>query len=103
MRRAVFPSLYGGFGLPVADAMANGVPVACNDIPALREVAGEAAGISIPTWRRRPEAMVAIAQDAGLRARLVASGNERAAEYMDVDRMANDYWQLFERARARMT
>jgi glycosyltransferase involved in cell wall biosynthesis len=34
---------YEGFGLPVLEAMARGVPVACSDLPALREVAGEAA------------------------------------------------------------
>jgi glycosyltransferase involved in cell wall biosynthesis len=39
----VFPSLYEGFGLPVLEAMARGVPVACSDRGALVEVAGDAA------------------------------------------------------------
>lgn len=39
----VFPSLYEGFGQPVLEALACGCPVACTDLPALREVAGEAA------------------------------------------------------------
>jgi glycosyltransferase involved in cell wall biosynthesis len=34
----VFPSLYEGFGIPVAEAMASGTPVVCSDIPVLREV-----------------------------------------------------------------
>lgn len=39
----VFPSLYEGFGQPVLEAMACGCPVACSEIPALVEVAGDAA------------------------------------------------------------
>ena len=39
----VFPSLYEGFGLPAIEALAAGTPLVCSDIPALREVAGEAA------------------------------------------------------------
>ena len=39
----VLTSLYEGFGLPVLEAMVRGVAVACSDIPALREVSGNAA------------------------------------------------------------
>jgi glycosyltransferase involved in cell wall biosynthesis len=37
----VMPSLHEGFGLPLAEAMAAGVPAVASDIPALREVGGE--------------------------------------------------------------
>ena len=37
----VMPSLYEGFCMPVAEAMACGTPVACSDIPALREICKE--------------------------------------------------------------
>jgi alpha-1,3-rhamnosyl/mannosyltransferase len=39
----VFPSLYEGFGLPVLEAMACGVPVVCSNVSSLPEVAGDAA------------------------------------------------------------
>lgn len=39
----ILPSLMEGFGLPVLEAMANNCPVLASDIPALREVCGDAA------------------------------------------------------------
>jgi len=37
----VFPSKFEGFGIPLLEAMASKVPVACSDIPVLHEVAGD--------------------------------------------------------------
>lgn len=39
-RGFIYPSLFEGFGMPVLEAMAAGVPIACSDIPPLREIAG---------------------------------------------------------------
>jgi len=44
----VLPSREEGFGLPVLEAMAAGVPVVCSDLPALREVAGGLATLVPP-------------------------------------------------------
>ena len=44
----VQPSLWDGFGLPVAEAMALGVPVVAADRGALPEVAGDAARLVDP-------------------------------------------------------
>ena len=49
----VHPSLYEGFGLVVAEAMARGVPVACADATALPETAGGAAELFDPHDSRR--------------------------------------------------
>jgi glycosyltransferase involved in cell wall biosynthesis len=38
---AAFPTRAEGFGLPVIEALARGVPVACADLPVLREVGGD--------------------------------------------------------------
>ena len=39
----VFPSVYEGFGIPIIDAQAFGIPVLCSDIPVFKEIAGEGA------------------------------------------------------------
>ncbi len=44
----VFPSLYEGFGIPVAEAFHCHVPVACSNVSALPEVAGDAAELFDP-------------------------------------------------------
>ncbi len=38
----VYPSTFEGFGMPVLEAMAAGLPVACSSIAPLREIAGDA-------------------------------------------------------------
>jgi glycosyltransferase involved in cell wall biosynthesis len=44
----VLPSIYEGFGLPLVEAMASGTPAVASDIPALREVGGDAVRYAPP-------------------------------------------------------
>jgi glycosyltransferase involved in cell wall biosynthesis len=75
----VFPSLAEGFGLPVLEAMARGVPVACSDRSSLPEVAGDAALLFDPEDPRAiADALRRLPAEAE---RLRAAGQARAATF----------------------
>ncbi|HEY7562810.1 MAG TPA: glycosyltransferase family 1 protein [Gaiellaceae bacterium] len=78
----VLPSLIEGFGLPVLEAMARGIPVACSDRPALPEVAGDAALLFDPTDQAAvTDAVRRLITDAELRTSLAKRGRERALAF----------------------
>ena len=70
-----------GFGLPVLEAMARDVPVACSDRAALPEVVGDAALLFDPDDQAAIEAAMArLIHDDGLAADLRRRGRERARQ-----------------------
>ena len=93
----VYPSLYEGFGLPVAQAMAAGVPVITSNLSSLPEVGGEAALLVEPrSVAELQSALQRILLSPDLRKRLSRAGIERASLYR-WDVCARKSWRFFER------
>jgi glycosyltransferase involved in cell wall biosynthesis len=76
----VYPTLFEGFGLPILEALAAGVPAACSSIDPVSQIAGDAALKFNPLDPAAiADAMVAITEDESSRARLATDGPARAA------------------------
>ena len=97
-RGLVFPSLYEGFGLPIIEAMAAGVPVACGNLTSLPEIAGDAAILFDP---RKPDeikaSIISLVNDEKLVTTLKRRGLERASEFLDAKKMAFEYVEVFQK------
>ena len=95
-----FVSLYEGFGLPIIESMAAGVPVLVSNVTAMPEVAGNAA---LPVDPTSTEAIAAALErlsfDAPLRDELVRAGRIQAARF-DWDTSAAGMWKIVTEAAA---
>jgi len=79
-RMMVFPSLFEGWGLPVVEALAAGLPVACSNATCLSVVTGGAAELFDPADTAAiADAIARVWLDDRLRERLIADGRARAA------------------------
>jgi alpha-1,3-rhamnosyl/mannosyltransferase len=78
----VYPSTFEGFGLPVLEAMAAGIPTACSAIEPLTGMVGDAA-LQFPPGDEEGlgRALVRLAEDQPLRSTLAAEGPRRAAGF----------------------
>ncbi len=101
-RALIFPSLFEGFGMPLIEAMAHGLPVFASWLEVHQEVAQDAAELFEP---RSPEAIkqafAAIESDHGLLDRLRRRGRDRAGRLGGTRAMGEDYWRVLERAASR--
>jgi len=95
----VFPSLFEGFGLPVLEAMALGTPAACSDLPALLEVAREAALFFDPEDEAGMAATILrLWKEDATREALGQKGRARADAYAAID-VVGAYHELLGSAR----
>lgn len=91
----VYPSLYEGFGFPVAQAMAVGVPVITSNTSCLPEVAGPGALLVDPhSEAELTAALERLLLSPSLRASLGAAGRQQAEAYR-WERCAYQSWVFF--------
>ncbi len=78
----VYPSTFEGFGMPVLEALAAGIPTVCSSIEPLVTIAGGRTLLFPPdSDSALAEAMLRLASDETLRQRLAEEGPARAAEF----------------------
>jgi glycosyltransferase involved in cell wall biosynthesis len=78
----VYPSTFEGFGMPVLEAMAAGVPTACSDIRPLHDIAGDAALRFDPLdTAALVRTLSRLVSDETERTRLAAAGPARARQF----------------------
>jgi glycosyltransferase involved in cell wall biosynthesis len=91
----ILVSLYEGFGIPIIEGMACGVPVLASNTSALPEISGGAACLVDPlNVDEISSSIEAVVYDAALRERLIQRGYKRSQDF-SWDETACKVWRIF--------
>lgn len=78
----VFPSLYEGFGMPVLEAMASGVPVITSNTSSLPEVVGDAGFLTdLYNTKELADAIIEVLENEELRAKMIDKGLKQSQKF----------------------
>ena len=93
------PSIFEGFGLPIAEAMSYGTPVITSNVSSMPEVAGNA-GLLVNPFDERAifDALMQILTKKHVRMRLAKNASKMAGKFR-WDQAANQLWDLCEKER----
>jgi glycosyltransferase involved in cell wall biosynthesis len=91
-----FPSLDEGFGMPILDAMARGLPVLTSNISAMPEVSGDAALLVDPTdVNAIADGLQRLSSDSALRDTLIRRGLARTKEFT-WEKSVESTWRVYQ-------
>ncbi|MFT4172267.1 MAG: glycosyltransferase family 1 protein [Rhodocyclaceae bacterium] len=95
----LFPSLKEGYGMPIVEAFAFGVPVLVSDLPPMNEIAGEGGLLVDPLdLQSIADGIRALCDDSALRTELAKKGAARYDREMSAQRMGQQVAQVYRRA-----
>lgn len=90
----VIPSIWEGFGLIAAEAMAAGIPIVASDVPGLKEVVGDAGMLFNPIDSDEMSKVIISIEQEHKRTKMISLGQKRVLSF-SIDRMMAEYLRAY--------